>query len=102
MAERKDRMALLGTYSSQHMKKYGAKPLLNLNTEQWAADAIVESFGLDLAMRLVYYYFEVAQTHSWTFYAYNAEKLLQAMNDKAKDERERAERREMAKRWLSE
>jgi hypothetical protein len=102
MAERKDRMALLGTYSSQHLKKYGAKPLLNLNTEQWAADAIIESFGLDLSMRLVYYYFEVAQNHSWTFYAYNAEKLLQAMNNKAKDDIERAERREMARRWLSE
>jgi hypothetical protein len=95
-------MALLGTYSSQHLKKYGAKPTLNLNTEQWAADAVIESFGLDLSMRLVYYYFEVAQTHSWTFYAYNAEKLLKAMDDKAKDDKERAERREMARRWLSE
>lgn len=102
MAERKDRMALLGTYSSQHLKKYGAKPLLNLNTEQWAADAVIESFGLDLSMKLVYYYFEVAQTHSWSFYAYNAEKLLKAMDDKAKDDKERAERREMARRWLSE
>jgi hypothetical protein len=102
MAARKDRMALLGTYSSQHLKKYGAKPILNLNTEQWAADAVIESFGLDLSMRLVYYYFEVAQTHSWTFYAYNAEKLLKAMDDKAKDNKERAERREMARRWLSE
>ena len=102
MAERKDRMALLGTYSSQHLKKYGVKPILNLNTEQWAADAVIESFGLDLSMRLVYYYFEVAQTHSWTFYAYNAEKLLKAMDDKAKDDKERAERREMARRWLSE
>jgi len=102
MVARKDRMALLGTYSSQHLKKYGAKPILNLNTEQWAADAVIESFGLDLSMRLVYYYFEVAQTHSWTFYAYNAEKLLKAMDDKAKDNKERAERREMARRWLSE
>jgi hypothetical protein len=102
MAERKDRMALLGTYSSQHLKKYGTKPLLNLNTEQWAADAVIESFGLDLSMRLVYYYFEVGQTQSWTFYAYNAEKLLKAMDDKAKDIKERQERREMAKRWLSE
>lgn len=102
MAERKDRMALLGTYSSQHLKRYGVKPVLNLNTEQWAADALVESFGLDLAMKLVYYYFEVAQTHSWTFYAYNAERLLQAMQDKEKDKRERQERRLLAQRWLSE
>lgn len=102
MAERKDRMALLGTYKSQHLKKYGDALIINLNTEQWAADALVESFGLDLAMRLVYYYFEVAQSPSWTFYAYNAEKLLKAMDDKVKDNREREERREMAKRWLNE
>jgi hypothetical protein len=103
MAERKDRMALLGTYSSQHLKRYGAKPLLNLNTEQWAADACRVIGLLDLlSMRLVYYYFEVAQNPSWTFFAYNAEKILQAMDEKAKDQRERAERREMAKRWLSE
>lgn len=102
MAERKDRMALLGTYSSQHLKRYGVKPILNLNTEQWAADALIESFGLDLAMKLVYYYFQVAENPNWTFYAYNAEKLLKAMEDKAKDQRERQERREMARRWLSE
>jgi hypothetical protein len=53
-------------------------------------------------MRIVYYYFEVAQNPSWSFYAYNAEKILQAMNDKEKDKKEREERREMAKRWLSE
>ena len=100
MAERKDRMALLGTYSSQHLKRYGTKPVLNLNTEQWAADAVIESFGLDLSMRLVYYYFEVAEKHTWTFYAYNAEKLLKAMDDKERDKREREERRVMAKEWL--
>lgn len=102
MAERKDRMALLGTYKSQHLKRFGNPLVINLNTEQWAADALVESFGLDLCMRLVYYYFEVAQNPSWTYYAYNAEKILLAMDEKEKDKRERAERREMAKRWLSE
>lgn len=102
MAERKDRMALLGTYKSQHLKRFGTPLVMNLNTEQWAADALVESFGLDLAMKLVYYYFEVAQHPTWSFYAYNAEKLLQAIEDKEKDKREREERREMAKRWLSE
>lgn len=101
MADRKDRMALLGTYSSQYLKKYGQKPVMNLNTEQWAADAIVESFGLDLAMRLVYRYFEVAEKPTWTFYAYNAEKILQAMNEEEKDKRERMERRLKAKEWLS-
>jgi len=95
-------MALLGTYSSQHLKKYGTKPLLNLNTEQWAADAVIESFGLDLSMKLVYRYFEVAEKHSWTFYAYNAEKILQAMDDEERDKRERKERRQKAKEWLSE
>ena len=102
MADRKDRMALLGVYSHQHLKKYGQKPLINLNSEQWQADAIIESYGLPLAQKIIYYYFEVAQNPSWTFFAYNVDKLLQAMQDKEKDLRERIERREMAKRWLSE
>jgi len=46
MAERKDRMALLSRYSKLHTVKYGQKPSLNLNVEQWAADALVESYGM--------------------------------------------------------
>ena len=46
MAERKDRMALLSRYAKLHTKHYEERASLNLNVEQWAADALVESYGL--------------------------------------------------------
>ena len=46
MAERKDRMALLSRYSKLHKARYEQKPSLNLNVEQWSADALVESYGI--------------------------------------------------------
>ncbi len=48
------------------------------------------------------YYFKVAESPSWNYFAYNAEKILQAQKDKKRDEEERVERRRMAREWLSE
>ena len=100
MAERKDRMALLSRYSKHHTAKYEAKPSLNLNVEQWAADGLVESYTLQTCYDLLEYYFKVSTTPSWNYFAYNAEKILQAKLDKQRDDQERAERRQMAKEWL--
>lgn len=102
MAERKDRMALLSRYSKLHAFKYGQKPVMNLNVEQWSADALVESYGLHTCYELLEYYFNVAQRPNWNFFAYNAQSLVDAKAAKEQDDKERAERREMAKRWLSE
>jgi hypothetical protein len=102
MAERKDRMALLSRYSKFHTAKYEQKPSLNLNVEQWAADALIESYGIGECYDVLEYYFSVAQSPSWNYFAYNTEKILQARLDKQKDDQERAERRRMAKEWLSE
>lgn len=102
MAERKDRMALLSRYSKHHTAKYEQKPSLNLNVEQWAADALVESYGMPVLYDLLEHYFNVAQAPTWNYFAYNAEKILQAQRDKLQDDKERAERRRMAKEWLSE
>ena len=102
MAERKDRMALLSRYSKHHTAKYEAKPSLNLNVEQWSSDALVESYGIPMCYDLLEYYFSVAENPSWNYFAYNAEKILQAIKDKKRDDQERLERRQMAKEWLSE
>lgn len=102
MADRKDRMALLSRYSKLHTQKYESKPSLNLNVEQWAADALVESYGLSGCYDILDYYFKVNNNPSWNFFAYNAEKILQAKKDKDQDDKERAERRAMARKWLSE
>lgn len=102
MAERKDRMALLSRYSKLHTIKYEEKPSLNLNVEQWASDALIESYGIGKCYDLLDYYFSVAQSPSWNYFAYNTEKILQAKLDKDRDDKERAERRKMAKEWLGE
>lgn len=102
MADRKDRMALLSRYSKLHTAKYEQKPVLNLNVEQWASDALVESYGLHGCYEILEYYFNVNQNPSWNFFAYNAQKILDAKLDKEQDQKERAERRRMAKEWLSE
>lgn len=101
MAERKDRMALLSRYSKYHTARYEQKPSLNLNVEQWASDALVESYGVSGCYDILEYYFSVAIVPSWSYFAYNAEKILQAKLDKQRDNEERAERRKMAKEWLN-
>ena len=102
MAERKDRMALLSRYSKHHTAKYEKKPSLNLNVEQWASDALIESYGIGQCYDILEYYFNVSLSPSWSYFAYNAEKILQAKLDKDQDNKERAERRRIAKEWLSE
>ena len=102
MAERKDRMALLSRYNKLHLQRYEQKSNLNLNVEQWAADALVESYGLSACYDLLKYYFDIAQDPSWNYFAYNAEKILSGKLDIEQDKKEREERRKLARKWLSE
>ena len=78
MAERKDRMALLSRYSKLHTVKYEEKPSLNLNVEQWSADALIESYGMPECYDLLEYYFDVAQSPTWKYFANYADKIIDA------------------------
>jgi hypothetical protein len=100
--ERKDRMALLSRYSKFHTAKYEEKPLLNLNVEQWAADALIESYTLPFCYDLLEYYFSVAETPTWKYFANYADKIIEARNEHKRDLEERAERRKLAQAWLNE
>ena len=102
MVDRKDRMALLSRYNKLHLQRYEQKSNLNLNVEQWAADALVESYGLSYCYDLLDYYFNVAQNPTWNFFAYNAQDILNGREETDKDIKERQERRELARKWLSE
>jgi hypothetical protein len=84
------------------LQRYEQKSNLNLNVEQWASDALVESYGLPACYDLLDYYFSIAQDPTWNFFAYNAEKILNGKLDKEQDDKERTERRARAKEWLSE
>ncbi len=102
MADRKDRMALLSRYNKLHLQRYEQKSNLNLNVEQWAADALVESYGLPDCYNLLDYYFSIAQSPSWNFFAYNAQQIINGKSAVEQDLRERSERRKLAREWLSE
>lgn len=102
MADRKDRMALLSRYSKLHKLKYQEKPIVNLNVEQWAADALIESFGLDICYDMLQYYFDVSPNPSWKYFANYADNIINSREQLIQDLRERTERRQKAKEWLSE
>ena len=102
MAERKERMALLSRYSKLHLQRYEKKTLLNLNVEQWAADGLIESYGISQCYDLLEYYFSIAQDPTWNYFAYNAEKILNGKLEVEEDIKQRAELRQKAKEWLSE
>jgi hypothetical protein len=101
MAERKDRMALLSRYSKLHTAKYEEKPLLNLNVEQWAADALIESYGMSYCYDLLQYYFDVAQNPSWKYFANYADAIIEKQKQLTYDLDERKQRRELARKWLN-
>ena len=101
MAERRERMALLSRYAKLHTLKYGEKPTHNLNAEQWAADNIIESYGLPTCYDLLAYYFDNAETPAWQDFVYSAGRVYDSKSRYEKDLKERAERRKKAKEWLN-
>jgi hypothetical protein len=102
MVERKDRMALLSRYSKLHTARYEERPSYNINVEQWAADALIESYGMSQCYDLLDYYFDVAESPTWKYFANYADKLVTAREQVEEDKRERAVRREQARKWLNE
>jgi len=102
MADRKERFAILSRFE-KHYKMSGLPPtMINKYNEQWAADALIESFSLDEIYEAMEYYFQINPRPSWKGFANNVDRLLQSKADKEEDMRLRAERRAMAKEWLSE
>jgi hypothetical protein len=102
VAERKDRFALLSRYSKLHTARYLEKPNINLNVEQWAADALIESYGIQGCYDLLQYYFDVARDPTWKYFANYAQEIINRKQQYEQDLRERQERRQQAKKWLSE
>ena len=102
MAERKDRFALLSRYSKLHTARYLEKPNINLNVEQWAADALIESYSIQGCYDLLQYYFDVARDPTWKYFANYAQEIINRKQQYDQDLRERQERRQQAKKWLSE
>jgi len=100
MAERKDRMALLSKYDKFHTLKYGDKPTYNRWSEQWAADALIDSYGIKQCIDLLEYYFDTARNPTWKYFSNFANDIKIAKERIEQDNLERQERRQKAKEWL--
>lgn len=102
MADRTQRFAVLSRFEKHW--KLNNLPTLQINkyNEQWAADALLESFDIDEIYKAMEYYFTINQRPTWKGFANNVDRLIQSQKDREEDERLRTERRAMAKEWLSE
>ena len=102
MVDRKDRFVLLSLFE-KHCRLNGMeKPNLNKNKEQWAADALLESFSLDQLDSAMKYYFMVNSKPTWSWYSNNVDKIINAAEAYRQDQELRAEMRIRAKEWLNE
>jgi hypothetical protein len=101
MADRKDRFKLIREFVSLYQQRYGKVAIINRNTEQWNAEGIIDTFGMDGSIELLHYYFSYAQSPNWTTFARTYDKIYLAKQAMETDLRERAERREKAKEWLA-
>ena len=102
MTERKDRFALISRFEKHcKMNNITLQPINKYN-EQWAADALLESFEMDELYSAMEYYFSINSRPTWKGFANNADRLLQSMQAKKEDQEFRAEMRQKAREWLSE
>jgi hypothetical protein len=101
MADRKDRFAILSRYEKHCKLNNLSAPNLNKYNEQWAADALLESFSVNDIYDSMEYYFSINSNPTWRGFANNIDRLIQSRAAKEEDDLVRAERRKMAKEWLS-
>jgi hypothetical protein len=102
MADRKERFAILSRYEKHCKLNNIPAPNINKYNEQWAADALIESFSIHDIYDAMEYYFAINPSPTWKGFANNVDRLLQSKAEKEEDIRLRAERRAMAKEWLGE
>ena len=99
MADKKYRFALLTRFKKLCSTK-DIDCTMNIYAEQWAADALIDSYTLDMCYEMLEYYFRVSETPSWKWFINNADKLYKNLQAKKEDDRIRSVLKEQAKDWL--
>lgn len=94
---------LLGKYDSLYKDRYGVKPKYNRFKEKWAMQDVIDSVGVDEAIKLLEYYFKVSKpNHQLTWFFYNFDKLDAMMNEMEADRQRRMKILEQTKRLVEE
>jgi len=100
MADKKQRFALISKFEKNARQKGVILQPINKYSQQWAADAMIESYGYDECLDIIDYYFAVSASPDWSWFAYNSERLVQSRNAEEEDKILRARLRQGAKKWL--
>lgn len=100
MTSRQNKYALL-TRFKKGLKEKGLPDTINIYVEQWAADDLINSYTLPVCYDLVDYYFQVSESPTWKWFAYNAEKIYKAKKIRDEDMETRKILRQQAKDWLN-
>lgn len=100
MVDKKLRFALM-TYFTKKSKARGINEQINQFAGQWAADALIESYGYDTIISAIDFHFKVSPRPNWTWFTYNADKVVAAQQEYELDQVNRLVAREKAKEWLT-
>lgn len=100
MADRKIRFGLISKFEQMCKMHDVNRPAINKYREQWAADALLESFDYDQCIEAMEYYFLINDRPDWSWYCYNMEKLLQSKQMEEEDRQLRAALRAGQRKWL--
>lgn len=101
MADRKLRYAIISKFEDRLIMSGIPKQNMNRNKEQWNADGMLESYDFDDIVSAMDYYFKVNERPNWTWFVYNIDKVMTAIDKKQQDDEFRAEMRKKAKEWLT-
>lgn len=101
MADKKDRFALISKYKKLIKEKNLIEENINIHIQQWAADSLIESYGIEQSYNLIEYYVGVSASPTWKWLVENAHKVYDAKKIKEEDDATRLLLREQAKEWLN-
>lgn len=101
MADKKDRFALISRYKKLIKEKIKKDENINIHAQQWAADSLIESYGVEQCYDLIEYYVRVSASPTWKWFVNNADKVYESKRLKEEDDATRLLLREQAKEWLS-
>lgn len=101
MADRKDKFVLISYFQKLYLRSQGKPLVVNKYLAQWDADALIDSYGKQTAMRLVDRYFDLTDSPAWRSFARNAQKLYDGMIEEEEDKKARAQMRRKFNDWIS-
>ena len=101
MSEKKDRFALISKYKSLIKQKGLPEENINIHAQQWASDALIESYGVEECYNLLEYYISVSASPTWKWFVNNADKVYDSRKAKIQDDNNRKILRQQAKDWLN-